>query len=88
MPESVLPVSLTRCVTINIPQGHTQSVTGVVVTTDGLKAVSGSYDDTIKIWDLAAGECLRTLAVWGAVWGIVSIPGRGFDSSPTSSGAH
>lgn len=35
-------------------EGHSQGVTGMVVTPDGKRAVSASYDDTLKIWDLEA----------------------------------
>lgn len=29
---------------------------------DGVRIVSGSSDQTIKIWDVETGECLHTLA--------------------------
>ena len=28
---------------------------------DGRRVVSGSYDQTLKVWDVATGECLATL---------------------------
>ena len=28
---------------------------------DGLRVVSGSRDDTLKVWDVATGECVATL---------------------------
>ena len=33
----------------------------VAVTADGRCAVSASVEGTLKVWDLASGECLRTL---------------------------
>lgn len=42
-------------------QGHTNVVTCVVATSDGAQILSGSGDCTIKAWDSATGECLRTL---------------------------
>ena len=42
-------------------QGHTNSVDAVTVTTDGRKAISGSQDNTLKVWDLETSEELRTL---------------------------
>lgn len=29
---------------------------------DGERVVSGSYDHLVKVWALASGECLRTMA--------------------------
>ena len=28
---------------------------------DGRRVVSGSRDDTLKVWDVATGECVATL---------------------------
>jgi WD40 repeat protein len=33
----------------------------VAVTADGKRAVSGSFDKTLKVWDLATRHALRTL---------------------------
>lgn len=40
---------------------HTNGVTGVAVTTDGKKAVSSSWDKTLKVWDMETGEEIKTL---------------------------
>jgi WD40 repeat protein len=40
---------------------HTGEVYAVSVTADGRRAVSGSEDKTVKVWDLESGEVLRTL---------------------------
>ena len=37
------------------------AVTSVSVTPDGRRAVSGSSDKTLRVWDLESGACLRTL---------------------------
>jgi WD40 repeat protein len=42
--------------------GHSDSVTGVAVTPDGKRAVSASFDGTLKVWDLDTYRELRTLA--------------------------
>jgi WD40 repeat protein len=41
--------------------GHAHFVMAVTVTPDGERAVSGSCDNTLKVWDLRSGRELRTL---------------------------
>ena len=41
--------------------GHNSSVWSVAITPDGKRIVSGSWDETVKIWDLQSGEYLATL---------------------------
>ncbi|MDK3162393.1 hypothetical protein QPK87_38490 [Kamptonema cortianum] len=42
--------------------GHSDSVTAVAITPDGTQAVSGSTDNTLKLWDLRTGEALATFS--------------------------
>ena len=42
-------------------EGHHSTVTGVVVLPDGQRALSGSTDWTLKLWDLTTGAVLQTL---------------------------
>jgi WD40 repeat protein/serine/threonine protein kinase len=42
-------------------QGHTSSVTSVAMSPDGRHIVSGSEDNTLRVWDLVTGRCLNTL---------------------------
>lgn len=42
-------------------EGHTDEVESVSITPDGRKAVSGSKDKTLRVWDLESGQCLKTL---------------------------
>lgn len=46
---------------IQILQEHTERVHGVSITYDGKYAVSGSNDNSLKLWDLQSGECLKTI---------------------------
>jgi len=41
--------------------GHTDSVWAVAIAPSGKFAVSGSDDNTLKVWDLASGNVLKTL---------------------------
>ena len=41
--------------------GHSYPITSVAYSPDGKKIISGSWDNTIKIWDANTGECLKTL---------------------------
>lgn len=40
--------------------GHTEDVTAVAIAPDSSFLVSGSEDNTLKVWDLATGEELIT----------------------------
>ena len=39
---------------------HLDAVTAVSLSTDGSFALSGSADRTLKVWDIATGQCLKT----------------------------
>jgi WD40 repeat protein len=45
---------------VMVLKGHSSGVWDVAVTPDGQKVVSGGSDKTIKVWDLATGQCLAT----------------------------
>jgi WD40 repeat protein len=49
---------------------HSQLITSVAFSPDGTKIVSGSYDETIKVWDSGAPEPSNrpTLAKTDACW--------------------
>jgi WD40 repeat protein len=42
-------------------EGHKGSVFCVSLAPDGKRAVSASFDRTLKVWDAESGECLKTL---------------------------
>jgi WD40 repeat protein len=42
-------------------EGHKDHVWSVSVTPDGRCVVSGSGDNTLRVWNLQSGQCLRTL---------------------------
>jgi WD40 repeat protein len=43
--------------------GHTSDVFAVAVSADGKRLVSGSYDQTVRLWDMAMGTNLLTVFV-------------------------
>ncbi len=42
--------------------GHSDAVSSVAFSPDGRSALSGSYDKTLKLWDVATGKEIRTFA--------------------------
>ncbi|KAL5085552.1 hypothetical protein Trisim1_012506 [Trichoderma cf. simile WF8] len=51
-------------------EDHNGSVTSIVFSPDGQRLASGSYDKTIKIWDVNSGSC-QTLECDGVVLSII-----------------
>ena len=45
---------------IAILEGHQEGIAAVAITPDGQTVVSGSDDNTLKVWDLATGHCRAT----------------------------
>lgn len=41
--------------------GHSESITSVTISPNGLTAISGSADKTVKVWNLKTGQLIRTL---------------------------
>ena len=42
-------------------EGHSYRVSTLSITPDGQRAVSGSDDKTLRVWDLKSGACVRTM---------------------------
>lgn len=42
-------------------EGHSSSVSSVTFSPDGKQVVSGSYDNTVRLWDAVMGAALQTL---------------------------
>jgi WD40 repeat protein len=44
-------------------QGHTEEVNCIAISLSGKLAVSGSEDNTVRVWDLESGDCLAVCEV-------------------------
>jgi WD40 repeat protein len=42
---------------------HSREITSVAVSPDGQRALTGSYDETIKLWDISSGQLLKSYSV-------------------------
>ena len=42
------------------PEGHSSEVSSICITPDGRRIISGSYDCSIRIWDMDSGQCVNT----------------------------
>ena len=54
--------------------GHNFWVSAVAISADGKFAVSGSWDKTLKVWDLAGRQQLRELAGHASVEAVAIAP--------------
>jgi serine/threonine protein kinase len=54
--------------------GHTQWVTGVAFSPDGLNAVSGGPDGSIRLWELASGQEAKRLDNWTQAISLAFLP--------------
>jgi WD40 repeat protein/serine/threonine protein kinase len=58
--------------------GHRHAVTSLALSLDGGRAVSGSKDRSVKVWELPSGRCLDTLRGHdGSVWAVCLSPDGG-----------
>ncbi len=49
-------------------EGHIGSVRAVAVLPDGKRAVSGSDDNTLKVWDLEGGDVIHAKVSYQFKW--------------------
>jgi WD40 repeat protein/tRNA A-37 threonylcarbamoyl transferase component Bud32 len=58
----------------NTLSGHADQIHSVAISPNGKIIVSGSRDSTIKVWELATGNLIRTLSAHGVVMQIAISP--------------
>ena len=59
-PKDQRPAWTPRPTCLKTLEGHRDAVRAVAMTADGRRALSGSADKTLRLWDLDSGHCLRT----------------------------
>ncbi len=59
--EAVLRSALPDLYTRAVFRGHTESVVSVAFSPDGRTILTGSWDNTARLWDAASGQLLHTL---------------------------
>ena len=55
------PLAIEKLALLRTLTGHTAVVSSVAISADGQTLVSGSFDKTIKVWNLSTGQEVRTL---------------------------
>jgi WD40 repeat protein len=53
--------------------GHTDFINVIAALTD-THLISGSWDGTIRVWDVTHGACLNTMALGAVVWTLAVLP--------------
>jgi WD40 repeat protein len=43
---------------LQVLEGHTGRITAIALSVDAARAISGSADSTLRVWDVKSGECL------------------------------
>src|SRR5262249_20622289 len=57
-------------------EGHTQEIYAVAFTPDGQRVVTGSYDRTLKLWEVTSGRLIATMTGHGAQVHAVTVSPR------------
>jgi WD40 repeat protein/serine/threonine protein kinase len=58
----LVPLKDVRARCLRTFEGHAGHVNAAALSADGVRALSGSEDRTMRLWEVASGHCLRTFA--------------------------
>jgi WD40 repeat protein/tRNA A-37 threonylcarbamoyl transferase component Bud32 len=61
-------------VAIRTFEGHAAQVNSVALSADGRRALSGSADRTVRLWDAKTGEQLHSFKANGGIWSVALSP--------------
>jgi WD40 repeat protein/DNA-binding SARP family transcriptional activator/energy-coupling factor transporter ATP-binding protein EcfA2 len=65
-----LPLWDLRTGDLRVLRGHTDLVSGVAFGPDGRRLVTSSLDGTVRVWDVASGETVRSVTLDGAAMAV------------------
>jgi WD40 repeat protein len=65
-------------------KGHYSSVSSVVFSQNNKFLLSGSYDTTVKVWDIDSGQEVASLISFGERDWVIITPNGLFDGSPAA----
>lgn len=68
-----------------LARGPRSQVTCLSVSTDGSVLLSGSHDETVRLWDVQSKQCIRTVTLKGGTGGRPRAWGRGRRARPEGS---
>ena len=69
-------------------EGHTWAITAVALLPDGRRALSASWDGTLKLWDMESGTCWATWTADGPIQCATAVSDRYFIAGDDSGTLH
>jgi WD40 repeat protein len=54
--------------------GHSDQITSISVSSSAKAFITGSFDGTVRLWDLSSGKCNQTITQKAPVWSVAFAP--------------